>query len=130
MINPHGAVAARLERVAVCWHLYDMVAPRPLRAALSPLVVRLSGSVTTIGRALARAHPGVERLGERLVVTSPPVDLERFAPDPALRDAARAELGVADGEVVVGTVANLFPNKGHLHLLDALASVRNGIQCS
>jgi glycosyltransferase involved in cell wall biosynthesis len=118
-INPHGAVAARLERVAVCWHLYDMVAPAPLRRALSPAVVRLADSVTAIGRALAHAHPGVERLGERLVITSPPADLERFAPDPARRAAARAELGVADGAVVIGTVGNLFPNKGHLHLLDA-----------
>ena len=60
-----------------------MVAPAPLRRALMPLVTRLSDSVTTIGRALAVAHPGLERLGERLVVTSPPVDLDRFAPDPA-----------------------------------------------
>ena len=119
-INPHGAVAAHLEGVAVCWHLYDMVAPALLRRAVFPLVVRLADSVTTIGRALARAHPGVERLGERLVVTSPPADLQRFAPDPARRAAARAELAVPDGAIVVGPVGNLFPNKGHLHLLDAV----------
>jgi glycosyltransferase involved in cell wall biosynthesis len=120
VINPHAAIAAHLEGVAVCWHLYDMVAPATLRRALMPFVRRCADSVTTIGRALAAAHPGVERLGERLVVTSPPVDLQRFGPpDAARRAAARAELRVGDGEVLAGTVGTLFPNKGHLVLADA-----------
>lgn len=119
VLHPHAAVAAHLEGVAVCWHLYDMVAPAPLRRALMPLVLRLADSVTTIGHALARAHPGTERLGERLVVTSPPVDLGRFRPDTARRAAARRELGLADADLAVGTVANLFPNKGHTTLVEA-----------
>jgi glycosyltransferase involved in cell wall biosynthesis len=120
VINPHAALAAHREGVAVCWHLYDMVVPAPLRRALSPLVVRYGDSATAIGRALADAHPGIERLGERLVITSPPVDFEVFEPDDAVRAEARRSLGLADDAVVVGTVGNLFPNKGHLDLLDAV----------
>ena len=39
------------------------------------------------------------------------VDLARFAPDPAARARARAELGVPDGVRVVGSVARLEPVK-------------------
>jgi len=121
VINPQAAIAARREQVAVCWHLYDMVAPQPARRALTPLVVRYADSATTIGRALVGAHPGVERLGDRLVVTSPPVDFEVFRPDPARRAQARRELELGDDAIAVGTVGNLFPNKGHLDLLEAAA---------
>jgi len=118
--NPHGAIAAHLEGVAVCWHIYDEVAPAPLLRVLMPFVLRLADSVTTIGRALAASHPGVLGLGERCVVTSPPVDFTRFAPDAGRRAAARAELGIPEGAVAIGTVGNRNPTKGHRALIEAV----------
>lgn len=40
------------------------------------------------------------------------IDLERFQADPQRRIAARARLGVADGQLVVGTVGHFGPEKG------------------
>lgn len=117
--NPHGALAAHREGVAVCWHIYDEVAPPPLLRVLMPLVLRIADSVTTTGHALARSHPGVTGLGERCVVTSPPVDFERFAPDAQARAAARAELKIPETAVAVGTVGNRNPTKGHGYLVEA-----------
>jgi glycosyltransferase involved in cell wall biosynthesis len=74
--------------------------------------------VTTIGGALADSH-GVRSMGERCVVTSPPVDFTRFKPDPAVRAAARAELGIPDAAIAIGTVGNRNPTKGHLYLVEA-----------
>jgi len=66
----------------------------------------------------------VEREGlprEKMVVIHNGVDVERF--DGSGREAARAELGLADGDEVVVHVAVLRPEKGHEVLLDAARSV-------
>jgi glycosyltransferase involved in cell wall biosynthesis len=63
-------------------------------------------------------------LGERLVLFFPPVDVELFRPDPAVRSRARSELGLGPDEPVVGTVGNLTPMKDHATLVRAAAVLR------
>jgi glycosyltransferase involved in cell wall biosynthesis len=94
-----------------------------LRRLLMPWVITLADVVMTTGAGVARAHPGAETLGSRLVPFYPPVDTSLFTVDPVRRAAARAELGVEAEELLVGTVANLNPQKGLEHfvaLADAL----------
>jgi glycosyltransferase involved in cell wall biosynthesis len=47
------------------------------------------------------------------------VDLERFRPDPELRQEMRAELDLEDGQVAVGLVARLVEEKGVPELIEA-----------
>lgn len=49
------------------------------------------------------------------------IDPDEVVSGPEARAAARAELGLGDDEVVVGTVGNLTPKKDHRTLLEALA---------
>jgi glycosyltransferase involved in cell wall biosynthesis len=123
--EPHmqGPVAARLERVGLCWHLYDTAAPAIVRWAATPVVTRLAGSVTVTGRATAAAYPGLDRLGERVVVTFPPADGARFRPDLERRAAARAELGLDGDALAIGTVGNRNPTKGHALLIEVAAEL-------
>jgi glycosyltransferase involved in cell wall biosynthesis len=121
LVNPHGAIAGRLERVPVVWQILDTLPPPALRRALMPLVTGLAGAVMCTGETVARAHPGAVDLGERLVLFFPPVDLELFRPDPAVRLRARDELGLGADEPVVGTVGNLTPMKDHATLVRAAA---------
>ena len=124
LVNPHGAIAGRLEGVPVVWQILDTYPPPAVRRTVMPLVTRLAGAVMCTGATVARAHPGAEGLGERLVLFFPPVDLEMFRPDPAVRSRARDELGLdADGPVV-GTVGNLSPMKDHPNLVRAAAIVK------
>lgn len=122
--NPHAAVAARGEGVAHVWQIFDTRAPMALRRLAMPFVLRRSDALSCWGRALSRAHPGSERLGERLVHVFPPVDIDRFAPDPELRSAARTALEVPAGAVVIGAVGVRNPQKGHEWLVRAAARVR------
>ena len=122
--NPHAALAAHREGVALVWQLYDTRTPVPLRRATMPVVTRLADVITTWGRELGRVHPGTERFGERWVPVFPPVDGAQFRPDPARRAAARAELGLADDAVAVGAVGMLNPSKGHEHFVRAVARAR------
>ena len=47
----------------------------------------------------------------------------RYRPDAALRAKVRNEWGVAEGDVVVGTIARLFVNKGYEEIIAAMPSI-------
>jgi glycosyltransferase involved in cell wall biosynthesis len=121
LMNPHGAIAARLENIPVVWQLLGTTAPMPLRRVLMPLVVRLADVVMTTGERVACLHPGALGLGERLVPFFPPVDTTSFRYDPARRTAARAQLQVPPESVLIGTVGNFNRLKGHDVLIRAAA---------
>ena len=127
LMNPHGAIAARRARLPVVWQLIDTRPPAVARRAMTPVVRRLADVVMTTGEEVARVHPGIERLGQRLLTFYPPVDTGLFRPAEGARDAARRELGVPADAVVVGTVGNLNPQKGHEYLLDAAAAIRGAV---
>jgi glycosyltransferase involved in cell wall biosynthesis len=122
--NPHVAIAAHLEGVAVVWQIYDTRTPRPARRLTMPLVTRVADVITTWGYGLAEAHPGTLGLGDRHLVVFPPVDAEAFRPDPERRSSARAELDVGDDEFLIGGVGARNPSKGFEWLIRALAIAR------
>jgi glycosyltransferase involved in cell wall biosynthesis len=124
LVNPHAAVAARLERVPVVWQLLDTRPPMTVRRLLMPVVLALSDIVMSTGRAVADVHPGAGRLGERLHVFFPPVDPEYFDPTLVDHEAARGRFGFSQGDLVLGTVGNLNPQKGHEYLLRAAGQLR------
>lgn len=117
LVNPHAAIAGRLEGVGVVWQLLDTRAPMTLRRLLMPWVLTLADVVMTTGVGVARVHPGAARLGPRLVPFYPPVDTSVFSPDRARRAAARDELGIPPEAPLIGSVANLTPQKGLEHFV-------------
>ena len=76
--------------------------------------------------------PVLRRLGvpdDRLVLLGNGIDLGRFDPvrvGPAPRHRVRAELGIADDEVVVGLVGRLVREKGYAEVFAAAESLREG----
>ncbi|MFQ5692676.1 MAG: glycosyltransferase family 4 protein [Nitrospinota bacterium] len=60
---------------------------------------------------------------ERVRVVRGTVDTQEFRPG-AARTSAGAALGLEGGEPVVGTVSRLAPDRGHLCLLEAFATIR------
>jgi glycosyltransferase involved in cell wall biosynthesis len=119
--NPHAALAGHLERAAVVWTLYDTVTPPAARRLTMPVVRSLADTVVTWGRELGRVHPGIEALGPRWVTVFPPVDPSRFVPSQERRAAARARLALPADALVVGTLGNRNPSKGHEQLARAAA---------
>lgn len=122
-MNPHGALAARLEGVAVVWQLASTFTPKLIRRIMMPFVMRFADVVMSWGFEVARSHRGATELGERLVLVFPPVDTNQFRPDEDLRRRAREALGVSGDNILVGTVGNLNWMKGHEFLVRAAAVV-------
>lgn len=57
---------------------------------------------------------------ERFVTVRSGMETDRFVPKPDLRERFRRQWGVADDEVVVGTIARLFINKGYEDIIKAM----------
>jgi len=119
IVHPHAALAGRRLDIAVVWQATDLVAPGPLRALLMPFVVRLSNGMLFNGRTLLREHSRWARIVVPHAAYFPPVDVDLLRPDAARRARSRAALGVGADELLVGTVANLNPDKGLEYLVGA-----------
>jgi glycosyltransferase involved in cell wall biosynthesis len=124
LVNPHAAIAARLERRAIVWQLLDTRAPMSVRRAMMPLVTRLADVIMSTGRGVARVHPGAENFDGRLYAFYPPVDFERFKPGVLGREATREGFGFGPDDLVLVSVGNLNPQKGYEYLLRAVSFVR------
>jgi glycosyltransferase involved in cell wall biosynthesis len=119
--NSQAAFAARRGGRAIVWQILDTNSPVAFRRLAMRAVTRLADVVMSTGREVARVHPGALAFGDRLVPYLPPVDVGEFAPDAGRSAAARAELGLGPSDLVVGTVNNLSPMKGHLTFIRAAA---------
>jgi glycosyltransferase involved in cell wall biosynthesis/ubiquinone/menaquinone biosynthesis C-methylase UbiE/uncharacterized protein YbaR (Trm112 family) len=125
LINPHAAIAARMEKVPIIWQLLDTRTPKLVSTVAMALVRRLADVVMSTGRLVAAAHPMSVSVQDRLVPYFPPVDVDVFRPRPDERAATRAEWGVPVDAPVVGCVANINPQKGIVDLVRAFVGVRD-----
>lgn len=127
LVNPHAAFAARAEGVPVVWQLLDTRAPRPVAWAAMLWVRALATVIMPTGRKVLSAFPGWRRAASRVVPFLPPVDTDAFRPQPGLRAEVRQEWGIPAGLPVVGTVANVNPQKGVATLIEAFGRVRREV---
>ena len=125
LVNPHAAIAARLERIPIVWQLLDTRSPWPVAVAAMAFVRRLADVVMSTGRSTAAVHPGIAAVRDRLVPYFPPVDVRQFRPRAEDRTRVRASWGLTTDDVVVGCVANINPQKGIVHLIRAFTLVRD-----
>lgn len=114
-----GRIAGRLAGVPVvvntCHGLWarpeDKLAKRAFVYGLEALAARFSDYELFQNAADQHTLRPVLKRGRHRVVGNG-VDLVRFAPDPAGRLRVRAELGVADDELLVGTIGRRVREKG------------------
>jgi glycosyltransferase involved in cell wall biosynthesis len=123
LVNPHAAIAARLERVPVVWQIVDSRTPRVLRLPLMPVVAQLADAVMFTGQSLVDLHVGRRPLDLPFVVYYPPVDTDHFCISEGRRCRTRKALGIPGDSLVVGMVANLNPQKGIEYFIRAASSI-------
>lgn len=130
----HGDLAAHLARLAaphakVVLGIHQTLARLELESSATRAVIRadawfsrFAARALYVARAAQVQH---EAAGFRAVGVVLPngVDTAQFRPDPAQRAAARRQLGVAEGELLVGMVGRLHPAKNHTGFLRAAVRV-------
>jgi glycosyltransferase involved in cell wall biosynthesis len=122
--NPHGALAARRTRTPLVWVISSDVLPRAVSRAASAVVARYADSILLNGRTLMQDYTAFRRVPEKVFTYVPGVDVLRFRPaESAMRVTTRAELGISGYGPVVGTIANLNPQKDPLLFVDACGVV-------
>lgn len=122
----YGRLAAWLARVPAVYHAEQNVySGKTARHRLfERFLVQRTTRVIACCQAVASCYQAqIGLTGPRLEVIYNAVDFASL-PDRQDRQEARAELGYAEGDVVLGCVGRLTEQKGHDVLLEALAELR------
>jgi glycosyltransferase involved in cell wall biosynthesis len=107
---------------ALVWHFNDTLTPWPINRIAGRLASRWADEIVVLADAVQEHFFAPEVETQTLY---PPVDLDEFDPD-KYRDAPpklRDELGIGNEGLVVGTIGNVNPTKGHRYLLEAVPDV-------
>ncbi len=120
MENPHGAVAGRLEGAGVIGRIEGPGNPAPLRLAMGAWTRALVDVALITGEQFVSLYPGLKSMGARLLSFTPPIDTEHHAPGAERGKEAKAELGLAPGVPLIGTVGNINPHKGYANFIQAV----------
>ncbi len=97
----------------------------PLTRLADRLTARPEEVHLAVSTAVSDSLPGPIRARTRVLRYG--IEADEVAGQAGNRAAMRAELGIADGEVLVGTVANLRATKGYPDLLAAAREVRTAV---
>ena len=121
--NFQAPVAARLTGRALVWQIHASMLPAAARLFLSPFAISMADVIMTNGLTAGEKFPGVRRLGNRRTVFYAPVDCQLFRYDSARRLVARNVLGASPSDIVIGTLGNRAPVKGHDIFLRAVRRI-------
>jgi glycosyltransferase involved in cell wall biosynthesis len=125
-----GRLAAHDARVPLVVHTihgmsFNRTQPWLVRRAFAwaeRIAARRSHAIVTVADAMiAQSVAAGICPREKLTTVYSGMEIEQFTPSAPVRAAARQQWGVADDEVVVGTVARLFRRKGYEQLIPIMA---------
>lgn len=105
-----GTLGARLAGRPILWHAHNILGDRKTLALIR--ILARAGTVRKIVCASQAAAAQFSSQAHKAVVVPHGVDLDAFAPLPASRGRARAELGIGPDAPVAGLVGDLIPLKG------------------
>jgi glycosyltransferase involved in cell wall biosynthesis len=125
--NDHRVAAAALARAGVSARVLRLWFEPPGRVpeGSEAALLREASAVLAFGRAPARDLEAAGVARERVVLTDPPLDLDRLARVPLDRGAARARLGAREGETLFGIVARVQTHRRFDLLWAACARLRD-----
>jgi len=118
--------------VPLVWHAHDLL-PRHLLSTAIRLFALLTGHsrIIAVSDAVADRFRGkvLRFLPRRVPVTTiyNAVDLGRFHPNAESRRKLRSALGIAENQLLIGTVGQLTPRKRQLELIRAFAEAAREI---
>lgn len=126
LANPHAAIAGDQLGVPVVWQIVDSRVPSPARQVLMRSVRKRCDCAMFWGERIRSMHGG-ERLPMPNMLSNSPVDHARFRFSPQARRESRAAWSIPDEAPVVGSIANINPQKGIEYLIRAAPLILNQV---
>jgi len=130
LMNVQAAFAARVTGSKLVWHLNDVTTPGVLRILFMPLLLLLSQRIVAaseaVGKKYFRLLPKVVR--PHYQVIHAPVDFDRF--NEKTRAVSACDISFEKEDVVIGTIGNLNPVKGHESFIRAAAMIKKNLRRS
>ncbi|WP_420476671.1 glycosyltransferase family 4 protein [Noviherbaspirillum sp. ST9] len=127
-----GGLAARIAGIdRVVWGVHSTRLVRGSTSALTPAVRRVCAwlsrvvpsTIVCVAEAARRAHLVAGYDSARMVVVPNGFDLSRFTPATHHRAALRSRYGIADHDILIGTVARFNPVKDPKNFVDAAGTI-------
>lgn len=119
-INYAPAYAAYQSDAALMWHFNDTLTPTPVRQGAA-VAARCWADEIAVASDAVDEYFFDASIPTRTIYA--PVDLEEFDPRATDGSSVRGELGLSSGTLVIGTVGNLNPVKGHDTLIESIPDV-------
>ncbi|MDD5454558.1 MAG: glycosyltransferase family 4 protein [Candidatus Ratteibacteria bacterium] len=117
-VNPYGIIAAKITRIPCITHIRTSLNAKKIRdylLAYSDKLIAVSGET----RKPFKEFPGIF---EKTAVVYNGVDIKQFNPD-IKSDDFKKELNIVPGEIIVGTIGQLYPDKGQKTFIEAASIV-------
>ena len=95
-LNPHGAIAARLEGVPIVWQVANVHTFSVLRPALIRMIESFADAIMFTSERLRHVYMGERASRVRVFPFYPPVDTRLFFSSEAKRRETRRRLGIPD----------------------------------
>lgn len=118
------AIAAKLSKAKLIWHLNDVRKPRLSKPILLPLLHLLPDKLVGTSKAVGECYFGKSTYAKKMTILYPPIDTSRFHPDDTKTQQHREEFGFTPDDKVVGIVGNLNPNKGYEYFFPAATLIK------
>ena len=123
LVNPHGAFAGAFEHIPIVWQITDSRTPLLLKYILLRIVKKLADAVMFNGYKLRTLQQKKLLLKIPNYIYYPPVDTNCFIVSKERRSMIRKQLGLENNLKVIGTVANLNPQKGIEYFIKAASLI-------
>jgi glycosyltransferase involved in cell wall biosynthesis len=85
----------------------------------------LTGQIVFCSEASKTEHVKIGYSADHMPFIPNGTDIERFKPDSAIRQEVRAELGIAESDLLVGNVARFHPVKDHQNFIQAAGYIHH-----
>ena len=118
--------AAKLCRVPVIWWVHNTGLAR--NGVLLIPFIRLADKIVAVTEAIRREFVGLVREADSKITTIyNGLDLRRFRNLTISKEDKLQELGLSKGDLIIGTVSRLAPEKGLTYFIDAAARVLSAV---
>ena len=114
------------------WQILDTRTPRILSFVMMGLARILTTVIMCTGSKVAKSHPFTKFFfsANRLVLFYPPVDTKIFSPNSESRATVRASFDITDDVLLIATIGNITPQKGHEFFIQAASVVIDNLKYS